>query len=268
MEWESLIFSVGWGKMNHKEEGTAVTARLTPNPYQQNTKEKGDVCSMAQKTGYEVEGNVVTTLKEVSELLGEKVTKADLQEGGKFADQVGIVDLSDADTTEDENWDNEPMRTEPEQEKHPMEQPNVNPDEVYTALTAEDMKNLESVDPDEIKSAFPEFEDIDELKEFIKDIDTPTLEYLATGLGLEWNPTYHKNIHRMRIAMEIQKHFFPELFKPKDKKGKKAKYGDYDTDTLFKMAEDGKVEVKRSGNDPIDRMRVIMKLKDAGILAE
>jgi hypothetical protein len=215
------------------------------------------------KTGYEVDGQVFTTLKDVAEALGEsKVTKADVEEGGKFADQVALVDLND------EQWENENLRNEVEEEDHPMERSQADTDEVYTALSEQDIKNLESVDAEEIKSAMPTFENLDELKEFIKDIDTATLEYMATGLGLDWNPTYHQNIHRMRVAMAMQKHFFPELFQPKESKKKKAKYGDHDTDSLFSLAEEKKIEVKRSGNEPIDRMRVIMELKKAGILAE
>jgi hypothetical protein len=214
---------------------------------------------MANKVGYEVEGNVVANLKELADLLGvEKVNKKDIEDGGQYHDIVGIVDLSSADS-EEADTPKKPQKVKED----------VNKDEVYTALSEEDMKNLE--DPsvaEEIKSEFPEFENIDELKEFIKDIDTPTLEYMATGMGLEWNPTYHANIHRMRIAMAIQKHFFPELFQPKESKKKKAKYGDYSTDDLFSIAEEGKIEVKRSGNDPIDRMRVIMKLKEQGILVD
>lgn len=212
-----------------------------------------------QKVGYEVDGNVVPNLKELADLLGvEKVTQKDIKEGGQYADLVGIVDLSSEDT--------EGTDTDKPEKKAKAE---VNTDEIYTALTEADMKSLESVTAEEIRSAFPEeFESNDELKEFIKDIDTPTLEYLATGLGLEWNPTYHANIHRMRIAMTIQKYFFPELFVPKEAKKKKAKYGDHDTDELFSIAKEANLEVKRSGNDPIDRMRVIMKLKEEGILVD
>lgn len=201
--------------------------------------------------GYEIDGQVVATLPELADLLGvDKVTKKDVTGKGQYADLVAMVPLQSEDdeaATED----------------------NTDKEEVYTALSEEDMANLQEVDPEEIKSAFPEFEDNDELKAFIKDIDTPTLEYLATGLGLEWNPTYHQNIHRMRIAMAIQKHFFPELFQPKESKKKKAKYGDYDTEALYKMVEENKLEIAdRSGNDPIDRMRAISALKKAGVFAE
>ncbi|WCS68542.1 hypothetical protein Goe16_01280 [Bacillus phage vB_BsuM-Goe16] len=202
---------------------------------------------------YEVEGKVVSTLKELSEILGEKVTKKDLNEGGKFSDVVSLVD------TEDEVEDT-PQETETSNEETDNEDR-----EIYTALTEEDFANLEEVTEEEIKEGLPEFKDIDELKDFIKDLDTNTLEFMATGLGLIWNPTYHKNIHRMRVAMSLQKHFFPEKFK-KTPKEPKAKYGDYSTDELFKMAEEHGIEIKRKGNEKIDRLQVINKLKKEGQL--
>ncbi|QMV48425.1 hypothetical protein [Bacillus phage SPO1L3] len=204
---------------------------------------------------YEVEGKVVSTLKELSEVLGEKVTKKDLSEGGKFHEVVSLVD------TEDE------VAVSSQKEESSKEDPTEDQDnqEVYTALTEEDFANLEEVTEEEIKEGLPEFEELDELKDFIKDLDTNTLEFMAAGLGLTWNPTYHKNIHRMRVAMAIQRYFFPENFK-KAPKESKAKYGDYSTDELFKMAEENGIEVKRKGNEKIDRLQVINKLKKAGQL--
>ena len=72
---------------------------------------------------YEVEGKVVSTLKELSEILGEKVTKKDLNEGGKFSDVVSLVD------TEDEVED-APQETETSNEETDNEDR-----EIYTALT-------------------------------------------------------------------------------------------------------------------------------------
>ncbi|AGY47000.1 hypothetical protein CampHawk_122 [Bacillus phage CampHawk] len=204
---------------------------------------------------YEVEGKVVSTLKELSEVLGEKVTKKDLSEGGKFHDVVSLVDADDETETE----------TAPQESKTSDEENDHEDQEVYTALTEEDFANLEEVTEEEIKEGLPEFKELDELKDFIKDLDTNTLEFMAAGLGLTWNPTYHKNIHRMRVAMSLQRYFFPEKFK-KTPKETKAKYGDYSTDELFKMAEKNGIEVKRKGNEKIDRLQVINKLKKSGQL--
>ncbi|MNH11750.1 hypothetical protein D3C73_1353410 [compost metagenome] len=111
----------------------------------------------------------------------------------------------------------------------------------------------------------PEFKKIEELKEFIRDIDTPTLEYMVRGLKLTWKPTNNISIHRMRVAMALQAFYFPELFKPKDPK-KKGKYGDLSTEELTTMAAEHKLEVPQSGNEPIDRMRLIMALKKVNAL--
>jgi len=210
-----------------------------------------------QKIGYEVNGEVVTTLKQVAEKLGvDRVTSKDIQEGGKYADQVNLVDLAD----EEEDDVMEVVAEDTDEDD--IEE--VNKDEIYSTVDKDDV----DLTPEEVRASMPDFETLDELKEFIKDLDTPTLEYLAKGLGLEWTPTYHPNIHRMRIAMAMHRYFFPELFKPKETKKKKAKYGDYSTEQLFQMAKEHGITVKKSGNEPIDRMRAIMELKKAGHLPE
>lgn len=210
--------------------------------------------SKQQTIGYEVDGHVVKSLEELSDLLGvEKITSKDLAEGGEYADLVSMVDLA-------------PVLSGKSKSESSNE--NINKNEVFTALTEDAMKELETVDPESIKATLPDFESVDEVKEFIKDIDTPTLEYIATALGLEWRPTYHANIHRMRIAMELKRYFFPEEFKPKSERKKKAKYGDFDTETLFDMLKEHDIEVKKTGNEPIDRMKAIMELKKSGILPE
>ncbi len=252
---------------------------------------------MAQKIGYEVDGTVVETLKELAPLLGrDTVTKKQVAE--EYQDIVSIVDLAEEEPTDDtentgndiepvdsstgdmermdadsesddDGWDDKSVNTKEEDDKHPMERKDdVNKDEIFTELDEEARATLKDITPEEIKATLPEFKEEDELKEFIKDMDTATLEYLAVGMGLEWKPTYHANIHRMRIAMEFKKHFFPEKYQPKEPKAKKAKYGDHDTETLFKMASEAGIEVKKSGNEPIDRMRVIMSLKKEGVLSE
>lgn len=205
-------------------------------------------------TGYDVDGQVVGSLKEVAELLGvARVTRKQLEE--EYADVVTLVELSD------DEWEETTNRVVTEDDEEDTE---VDKDSVYSALS----DDVVDITPEEVKESMPEFTELDELKEFIKDLDTPTLEYLAKGLGLTWKPTYHANIHRMRVAMEMQRYFFPELFVPKDNKKKKAKYGDLSTEELFSKADELKLDYKKSGNEAIDRMRVIMTLKDAGHLAE
>jgi len=202
---------------------------------------RGEI-NMAQKMGYEVEGEVVTSLKDLAPLLGvSKVTSKDIAEGGQYSDIVSVIDL-DAEITE----------TEEEFDK----------DTIYSTVSDDEV----DLTPDEVLESMPEFENLDELKEFIKDLDTPTLEYLAKGLKLKWTPTYHGNIHRMRIAMAMHRYFFPDLFKPTDAKKKKAKYADYSTEDLEVMAKEAKVEYKESDNEAINRMRVIMALKESGQL--
>lgn len=209
-----------------------------------------------EKVAYQVGEEVVETLAEVAALLGvSKVTTKDISEGGKYADKVNTILASDEEDTED--IDPEDMEDEDEEDKGSSEG-------FYTALGDEEIQST----PEEIKESLPEFESLDELKKFIKDIDTPTLEYFAKGLNLEWAPTHNKAIHRMRIAQAFHRYFFPELFKPKEDKKKKGKFGDFSTERLYEMVEERKLNVKRSGNEPIDRMRAIHALKTVGALAE
>ena len=120
---------------------------------------------------------------------------------------------------------------------------------------------------EELSSTVPH-ETLEELKGFIKDIDTDTLEFIATTLSADWSRHENAPINRMRVAMSIQRYFFPELFSPKEESGKKkkAKYADLSNEKLFEMAKAGKVAVETTGHAPIDRMRVIVGLKAAGLL--
>lgn len=250
------------------------------------------------KQGYEVDGKVATNLKDLAELLGaDKVTRKDIIGDGKYASQVNLLDLVDDDSEDTpaappaDNPDTDGDESAPLEAAGEGEQGKTSPESIMTTeefeagypvkAPAEDASEGEEIGdpietvpdseitmtPDEARQAFPEFQSLDELKEFIKDMDTPTLEYMAKSLGCEWNPTYHAAIHRMRVAQSLHHFYFPELFTPKeDKKKKKAKYGDYTTDQLFKMARENHVKVVKSNNEPIDRMRVIMALKEAGHL--
>lgn len=233
-----------------------------------------------QTTGYVVNGETANTLAEVAALLGvSKVTQKDVAEGGRFADQVSLIELEPATPKEpvsDEEFENGYPQNNPPvepsddtQEGNPDDNPN--PEDVPEDEDQEDEHEGDNPDvtPAEIMDAMGTFDTLDELKEFIKDVDTPTLEYMAKGLQLHWEPTSNQPIYRMRIAMALHRHFFPEQFKPSEgTKKKKAKYGDFSTKDLAKMARENKVQYKKTGNDAIDRMRLIMALKQSGHLPE
>lgn len=226
---------------------------------------------MAQKVGYllnETE-EVALTLQELAEKLGiPKVTKKDITGDGEFADLVSIVDVDETgagihvegmDERDEEDVEDDDTPAEDWEEGYPQGNANtVDPDNI-------------DITPEEVMDAMPDFEDsvdgLEEFKEFFKDLDTPTAEYIARALELDWKPTDHENIHRMRVSLALQHHLFPSQFKPKEKK-KKAKYGDLSTKQLFSLTSEHKLAVKKTGNDPIDRMRAIMELKKAGVLTE
>lgn len=211
---------------------------------------------MSTKVGYEVEGKVVETLKELAKVLGvSKVTTKDVEKGGQYAEAVSIIDLE----ASDEAWESEKLKVDTPEEKHPMES-DEDHDKIYTALEGEeDVK----ISKEEVMKSLPDFKEFKDLKDFIKDLDTGTLEYIAKGLELSWTPTYHANIHRMRVAMALHRHFFPERFQPKEPK-KKARFSDLTTEQLLQIAKEHGLKVDTTDNDHINRMRVIMALKQEG----
>lgn len=243
---------------------------------------------------YVYEKQQARSLKELAEVMEvSRVLSKDLEEGGKYADVVTIIDPSDLeepsneveesteepeaevateeptdetseDEVSDEEWeDKNPVRLpkeEEEEEAHPMERESSGED--YSALE----EGVE-VNSDEVQDSLPEFESLEELKEFIKDFDTPTLEYMAKGLGLTWKPTDHKNIHRMRIAMAMHEHYFPKKDNPKSS-SKGGKYKDYTTEDLEKLLDDNGVEYKTFEDANIHRMRLVMTAKKHSLLPE
>ncbi|AYP68624.1 hypothetical protein EalM132_00112 [Exiguobacterium phage vB_EalM-132] len=264
------------------------------------------------KVVYQVGNDVAVSLKAVAELLGvSRVSAKDVEEDGKYADQVMILTTEEVETLEDadsetapketvedtvnnptdedtsdeevekeatgdsedesvsdEDWeDPNPVRLkkeeENEDEEHPMEREEE--EEPYSALE-EDVE----IDEEAVRESMPEeFESLDELKEFIKDMDTATLEYMAVGLKLSWKPTEHKNIHRMRIAMAFHNHYFPkkETANKANATSKGGKYKDYSTEDLEKLLKDNDVEYKTYEDENIHRMRLVMAAKKHNLLS-
>lgn len=82
--------------------------------------------------------------------------------------------------------------------------------------------------------------------------------------GLEFKPSEHEAINRMRMCMAVlYKHFPAEAPKPKEK----SKYAGYTDEQLIEMAVAGDVPVMVTEDARIMRMRVIMALKAHGKLA-
>lgn len=248
---------------------------------------------MARKTFKLVDGSIAHNFKELALLLGvEKVTREDISEGGQYSDLVTVLGSDDApeqegdtpaseegsDTenveTKDEDIDteggseddseNDNTDTENTEDTSKEDVDEVDKSVVYTTV---DESDLEGVSKEEILESIPKFKDLQDLKNFIKDIDTPTLEFMARGIGLTWSPTYHASIHRMRIALAMQRYFFPELFVPKES-GNKSKYGNYTTADLEKLAKENKVKWSKTSNERINRMKLITALKSSGFLPQ
>lgn len=225
---------------------------------------------MTVKTGYEFEGEVVTNLQELSQLIGvPQVKRKDIEEGGKFADQVNVVDLEDEEATEQveeqEQASEEPKSTEATEEVEEATGEDSEWEEGYPQAKKEE--ETQEASAEDILEVLGEIESLDEFKEFFKDLDTETAEICVNALELEIKPTDNPNIYRMRLSMALQRHLFPEHFKPK-KSEKKTKYGDFDTNELEAMAKKHKVEYEANPHEGINRMRLIMALKKSGHLAQ
>jgi len=228
----------------------------------------------------------VDTLEEVRKLVGEHIHLADIYEGGSYSNRVKLIKKGVDDkmmakalkTSKDEVKGSEaavtPKITEgvsiseivvPEKITTP---PAVDPSLVKEDTPPEDVPpQQEGVSIEELVSTVPH-ETLDELKGFIKDIDTDTLEFIANTVGAKWSTHANAPINRMRIAMALKTYFFPELFAPKEESGKKKKpkYADLTTERLLEMAKSGNLEIQKTGHPPIDRMKAIVALKNAGLL--
>lgn len=205
---------------------------------------------VTKELGYEYDGEIYSTLKDLTDAMNANtpVRKKDVEEGGKYSDVVSLVELDSGEDVEEESKEDD------WEEGYPQG--------MVRWVSRDDV----TITPEEMEKDMPEFEDIKEFKDYFRELDDYTAEYMARALNLEWKPTDKPQIHRMRISMAIQRHLFPELFKPKETSSKKSKYGDYSTDELVTMAKENKVGWKETDNEPINRMRVIQALKKEGHL--
>lgn len=236
---------------------------------------------------YEVQGTVVNTLKEVSELLGEKVTGKDIK-AGKYegvtivtADQE--LDLAHKDEfakQEVEDHEREYLAELQEQGKLEIIMVGDAPDKALTNTEDTDtaLTNTEEVDeptdavdePSDNQLEYPEvgaFDSEKAIKKYIKALSNEQLAEWVELEGVEYKANDHESINRMRQAMAIKALHFPDTAPKAGSSKKKSKYSDYTTEQLVEMALDNDVEVRDDKGDPrILRMYTIMALKAAGLL--
>ena len=117
-------------------------------------------------------------------------------------------------------------------------------------------KDVTLATPEDMRETLPQFKDVEDLKEFVSNLDTFSLEYIVKSLHLPLNPTSHSGIHRMRLSLALQKYMFPPL--PNNTKAKV--YNRLSDDTLYMIAEDLKLAFDKTNNPIIDRMHIIASL--------
>lgn len=257
-------------------------------------------------TNYEVNGTTVSTLKEVSELLGTKVTKKGIESGkyeGVIIIEATTLDLEESikSTIVDKsgiNPDNlevivvtdtdykDEFATQEAKEEEALALTNT--EEVDTALTnTEEVATEESSSVEEVEEStedesttdvasddqleYPElgsFNDEKAIKKYIKGLTDAQLHEWVELEGVEYKTSDHTSINRMRQAMAIKGLHFPSTVATKGASKKKSKYSDYTTEQLVEMAIENDVEVRDDKGDMrILRMYTIMALKSAGLLA-
>lgn len=187
--------------------------------------------------GYLVDGELVIGLQALATKLGKPVSNSDILnhriEGLEVVSVIrGSIEPDDV----------------PEDKKHKV---------IYTALEDEDFLTLPHTSKQELLSTVPHFSNLGEFKQFVADLDTRSLEYLAQGLGLTWKHTYHRHIHRMRISMALRK-LLVDTDKPKGSE-KRDKYSDMTNDELLAIAIKYGLDPTPI-NTPIDRIRLTSNL--------
>lgn len=104
------------------------------------------------------------------------------------------------------------------------------------------------------------FADLSDFRSVFKELDNETVYDWAKSLGVEWSENDNPGIDRMRVSMALQRHYFPENFRPKDAK-KRVKYGDLSTSRLEKLAKDNNIKVPRHNEEAVHRLTLISELK-------
>lgn len=116
---------------------------------------------------------------------------------------------------------------------------------------------------------FPEVGDFDDDKDMAKYIKELTNEDLASWVeleGIEHKTNDNPAINRMRMAMAIKQLHFPKAQSTGTKTKKKSKYGHLSMEDLAGLVIDNDITVRDAKGDPrIERMYMIMALKDAGV---
>lgn len=129
---------------------------------------------------------------------------------------------------------------------------------VYTALEDEDFISLMDTSEEDFEKILPRFEGLADYKQFVADLDTRSLEYLARGLDVHWTPTYHRHIHRMRISMALRKQIIEPLINPSTSK-KRMKYAEMTNEELVATAVTYGIS-NHPIKTPIDRIQLTSSL--------
>lgn len=105
--------------------------------------------------------------------------------------------------------------------------------------------------------------DVIEFNNYIKHFSLNALETIAVKANVKlWDDITNESIRKMRLLMEIKAHFYPTQKTPVKPNSEWRKV---DLNDLLSLAKDKKLDFKQSPDEKIQRMRVIMAIKAAGL---
>lgn len=244
------------------------------------------------KRTFTMNGNVYTSMVAIADELG--VSRIRPKDFSKY----GIVENTDddnqdivsADTTADDSTDTadkaeeapadvkadaadeadakEATEVKPEQ-TNPKKEKKESKSKAVKAEKPEKKSDNDEKKPEQTKKE-KEVVTIDNLvagtiEDFSKKMRKVTIEDILKFAGDNGIDTYEEvtndSIRRMKIVSDIRTKYFGE----QKVDHKKSGFEKIDTDTLLKLAEDNSLTYKKSSNEPIQRMWVIVALKAAGV---
>lgn len=226
----------------------------------------------------------VTTVAEVSKLVGKRVTKKDIEAGkvegvslAEVTEEQDTLELTDVEQVLTDTQE-APIHTV-EQAIHTVEEATEVVEEVDSeeaTEVAEPTEEQDTVEEEVVEEptveegiVYPEvgdFKEAKDIKAYYKKLTVEQLEEWVELEGLEVAHTDSPNIYRMRLCMAILYHHFPKA--PAKASKKSSQKYPLSTEEYVQMAMDNDVEVKDDkGNMQILRMYTIMALKNAGIIS-
>ena len=226
---------------------------------------------MAKRT-FTMNGNTYTSMMDIARELGVK--RVYPRDFGKY----GIVETTgqdSADQTTQQPEEDKAVETKVEPTKEDNSEQSKASEQQEDKITDKDEQPKEDKrytrrlgTPEQIKESQDNAAKmtIVEFNNSIKHFSIEALVQMADEVGVNnWSTITNEPIRRMRLLMEIKKHYFPNDKTPVKSNSGWSKMPLAD---LMKFAKSKKLQVKKNSNDQIQRMWVVVALNNAGLKPE